>query len=327
MKKYLLAIPIAALFIGGYIYLNPKPTEPITSSENPDLRCHSLEDIDNFFTTEKRFWALAHRNIPTVTLSEIESGKYDRSYVFVDAWITSVDTWTTSAGDISFVDVGALQQETGTKFENCYLILEFGGKDSPKYGAEVLQNLEEGEKIKYCAFVKNNSCSLESAYAVESLGIDTSIDVKAISQEVSEKAVVERERADEEEKKEEDEMLTESDATTNPLMKTRLQTKKFYSGDKSKILGSYGCISIEKDVLKTVTMDEFIEFAQNVVETATGLNWISIMCEDGTGIVFAGCETYCPMYGKIDEDGAILEGYKNIIWDDTSGTYTIQDIE
>ena len=100
-----------------------------------------------------------------------------------------------------------------------------------------------------------------------------------------------------------------------------------YSGDKSKVLGSYGYIEISKAVLKTVTMDEFIEFVQNVVKTSSGLNWITIMCEDGTGIGFTGCDIYCPTYGKIDEDGALLEGYKNIIWDEASGTYTVEDFQ
>lgn len=112
---------------------------------------------------------------------------------------------------------------------------------------------------------------------------------------------------------------SESDSS-NPLLNAQIVTAPVKSGDNSKTLGTYAYISIAKDILKTVTLEQFTEFAQTVVDNS-GYNWFSIICEDGTGICFSGSDIYYPSYGKLDTDGAITDGYGDITWDFDTNSY------
>lgn len=109
--------------------------------------------------------------------------------------------------------------------------------------------------------------------------------------------------------------------SSNPLLNAQVVTAPVKSGDNSKTLGTYAYISISKDILKSVTLEQFTEFAQTVVDNS-GYNWFSIICEDGTGICFSGSDIYYPSYGKLDTDGAITDGYGDITWDFDTNSYT-----
>lgn len=116
--------------------------------------------------------------------------------------------------------------------------------------------------------------------------------------------------------------LSESSSdSSNPLLNAQVVTAPVKSGDNSKTLGTYAYISISKDILKSVTLEQFTEFAQTVVDNS-GYNWFSIICEDGTGICFSGSDIYYPSYGKLDTDGAITDGYGDITWDFDTNSYT-----
>ena len=120
----------------------------------------------------------------------------------------------------------------------------------------------------------------------------------------------------------EDNSSVQSDAdSSNPLLNAQVVTATVKSGDNSKTLGTYAYISIAKDILKTVTLEQFTEFAQTVVDNS-GYNWFSIICEDGTGICFSGSDIYYPSYGKLDTDGAITDGYGDITWDFNTNSYS-----
>ena len=109
--------------------------------------------------------------------------------------------------------------------------------------------------------------------------------------------------------------------SSNPLLNAQVVIAPVKSGDNSKTLGTYAYISISKDILKSVTLEQFTEFAQTVVDNS-GYNWFSIICEDGTGICFSGSDIYYPSYGKLDTDGAITDGYGDITWDFDTNSYT-----
>lgn len=109
--------------------------------------------------------------------------------------------------------------------------------------------------------------------------------------------------------------------SSNPLLNAQVVTAPVKSGDNSKTLGTYAYISISKAILKAVTLEQFTEFAQTVVDNS-GYNWFSIICEDGTGICFSGSDIYYPSYGKLDTDGAITDGYGDITWDFDTNSYT-----
>lgn len=71
---------------------------------------------------------------------------------------------------------------------------------------------------------------------------------------------------------------------------------------------NYACITLSKDEIKSITEEDYKEFLEIVQEYAEKeYNWFSILFGDGTGITFPGCMTYVANYGKVDDEGALLE--------------------
>lgn len=106
----------------------------------------------------------------------------------------------------------------------------------------------------------------------------------------------------------------------NPLLSATFSLDEVKSGVGDNVLGQYGYIKIDKKDLKAVTNEQFTEFAEQKVKNS-GLNWVAIICEDGTGICFAGSLSYLAEYGKIDTDGAILKSTGVIMLTDSGYTY------
>lgn len=89
----------------------------------------------------------------------------------------------------------------------------------------------------------------------------------------------------EEEKKESD----------NPLMNAKVIVNELGSGQ-------YATISIDLDIMKNITMEQYDEFCTSVV-SGSGYNWITIDFQDGTGLVFTGSNPVVATYSKIDMYG------------------------
>ena len=70
------------------------------------------------------------------------------------------------------------------------------------------------------------------------------------------------------------------------------------------VVGQRAHIRIMKSQLEEVTEENFREFAESVVKDS-GYNWVSIICDDGTGICFTGSNTIHADYGTIDNDGTV----------------------
>ena len=105
-------------------------------------------------------------------------------------------------------------------------------------------------------------------------------------------------------------------STSNPLMKAKLQTDDVLSGSGANI-GTYAYIKISKDDLEGITFEEYKEFIEERV--SSDYNWVSIICTDGTGIVFPGGDATLSYYGKFDADDTMGEVYGYIGMPD--GTY------
>lgn len=93
----------------------------------------------------------------------------------------------------------------------------------------------------------------------------------------------------------------------NLLLNCTVSTDDVMSGDRTNILGTYAYITVDKNTLKSVSEEDFSAFCDYVSDCS--YNWFSIICEDGTGIVFSGCDINMPTYGEVDSDGAILKSY------------------
>lgn len=113
---------------------------------------------------------------------------------------------------------------------------------------------------------------------------------------------------------------TPAEEIKNPLLSAAFSLDEVKSGIGNNVLGQYGYIKIDKKDLKTVTNEQFTEFVEQKVKDS-GLNWVAIICEDGTGICFAGSLSYFAEYGEVDTDGAILKSAGVIMLTDSGYTY------
>lgn len=88
--------------------------------------------------------------------------------------------------------------------------------------------------------------------------------------------------------------------TGNALMDTELKEAETKDG------ASYAYVNITKEKLKGITLEQFTEFTNTVVKDS-GYNWVSVICDDGTGLQYTGSQTMAVDYGKLDSDGCISE--------------------
>ena len=110
----------------------------------------------------------------------------------------------------------------------------------------------------------------------------------------------------------------------NFLLDCKVKTEDVKSGS-GDVIGQRAYVSVLKSELVDLTAENFAEFAETVVKDS-GYNWFTIKCDDGTGIVFPGSMYFVGDYGKLDDDGAILESYGTITLDE-NGTYTYEQAE
>lgn len=94
------------------------------------------------------------------------------------------------------------------------------------------------------------------------------------------------------------------------------------SGD---VIGQRAYISVLKSKFETVTEENYKEFVESVVKDS-GYNWFTIKCDDGTGVCFPGSMYHVGDYGKLDDEGAILESYGTITLNENNG-YTYEQAE
>lgn len=86
-----------------------------------------------------------------------------------------------------------------------------------------------------------------------------------------------------------------------------------------KEVGRYAYIRIMKSQLQEITAENYEEFVAARVDGAS-YNWVSIVCDDGTGICFAGCSTITADYGNLGDDKTVSEVLGSITLDD-GGAY------
>lgn len=107
----------------------------------------------------------------------------------------------------------------------------------------------------------------------------------------------------------------------NPLTTAEVKTADVMNGFKTERIGTRAYIEVSKDVLKTVTLEQYTEFVDTVVKDKD-YNWFSIICEDGTGITFPGSMGIVADYGAQDKDGTIIKSSGTIMLTDSGYAYT-----
>lgn len=99
-----------------------------------------------------------------------------------------------------------------------------------------------------------------------------------------------------------------SDAPTptvsNPLMEAEFFTADVMNGLGTEKIGEWGYIQIAKSDMANMTGNQLTEFCQNKCDNS-GLNWIGIIFEDGTGLHITPGSWFVQMdYGTIDVETA-----------------------
>lgn len=92
----------------------------------------------------------------------------------------------------------------------------------------------------------------------------------------------------------------------NPLMDHEFSVEDVMNGTGDTVLGQYAVIRILQAEFDSMTSENLQEFAEKRVE-GSGYNWVSIIVTGGNGICFPGSDTSFAEYGKLDEDGSLLE--------------------
>lgn len=109
----------------------------------------------------------------------------------------------------------------------------------------------------------------------------------------------------------------------NVLMDYELTVKDVKNGTGDSVIGKRAYIRIMKTQLAEITPENFVEFVESRVRDS-GYNWVSIVCDDGTGICFPSSMVQVADYGKLDADGSIVESYGTISLAE-DGTYSYSE--
>lgn len=94
--------------------------------------------------------------------------------------------------------------------------------------------------------------------------------------------------------------------SSNPLIAADLQTQYVLNGSETAVIGQYAYIKIAKTTLQGITEEEYRDFCTTIVEDSI-YNWVSIICDDGTGIQFTGSQYIWATYGTITYEGVITD--------------------
>lgn len=123
------------------------------------------------------------------------------------------------------------------------------------------------------------------------------------TQPASEKKV-ETETSVETEAETEKNVETESQSeepASNILLDAKVKTEDVKNGSGTDTVGTRAYIKAKKADLKNISADDFSAFCDYV--KTCDYNWFTIVCDDGTGIVFNGCDVSIIQYGELDDTG------------------------
>lgn len=92
------------------------------------------------------------------------------------------------------------------------------------------------------------------------------------------------------------------------------------NGFGTEVIGKRAYIIMPKEVLQEITEEEYATFVETSVD-GSGYNWFSIICDDGTGINFAGSFSAFGTYGELDNEGCITKALGYITLTETGYLY------
>ena len=106
----------------------------------------------------------------------------------------------------------------------------------------------------------------------------------------------------------------------NYLVSLPIHTADVWNGSKTEIIGEYAYIEADKEIIQSMSEEEFYTFAKNIVD-GSGYNWFTIDFGDSTGIQFAGSIMSFATYGEIDAERCITSSIGYIFVSEEAVTY------
>lgn len=94
---------------------------------------------------------------------------------------------------------------------------------------------------------------------------------------------------------------TESQSESNILLNAKVKTEEVKNGSGTDTVGTRAYVKVKKAALKNISKDDFSAFCDYV--KTCDYNWFTVSCDDGTGIVFNGCDVSIIQYGELDDTG------------------------
>lgn len=231
------------------------------------------------FNSEGDLWDYLESTYPITSVDAVNSGQYANNYVIMDSIVqnVSIDQITSYVKcDMYFTTSTG---ESHQKYFACFYTEE----DLQKYGCisgqQYLSSMQNGDVFRICYYINSDN----SFGAMNMLAIKRTANGETPATEAP-----------------------ASNSADSRLKNATVFTADVYNGTGTEIIGQRAYIIFPKDALKEITAEGYSQFLGSTVKDS-GYNWFSIICDDGTGINFAGSMSSFATYGEVDSEGCITK--------------------
>lgn len=262
----------------------------VTEASKPNINLKT-----DFFDSDESFWECAINEYST-DFQQIRDGNIKFQYVVVDGIIASCKY--TDNGKVKLV-VGYQMGDGSYQFFEDYVDTT---KSSIRYGADLFNTLLTNDTVRVCVWVINSDfLDYGNLVAIQKTGHTDNFVQEYIANAESESVT---------------DQSSNSNSTDSRLKNATIFTADVYNGTSTEVIGQRAYIILPKDALKEITAEGYSQFVSSAVKDS-GYNWFSIICDDGTGINFAGCSSAFATYGEMDSEGSITDpiGYISLTED------------
>ena len=100
-------------------------------------------------------------------------------------------------------------------------------------------------------------------------------------------------------------LISSNSSNNNAILNPdNIKINTVMNGLGTKPIGTRAELTVDKDSVKNLSDQDFDSFIETEI-AGKEYNWFTIMFNDGTGIIFTGCDTTLPVYGKVDKEGML----------------------
>lgn len=298
-KKLLLA-GIMAIFLCGCSspgYSNQSQAQPENSMQVTESTTSDINLKTESFDSESSFWECASEKYST-EFQDVRDGNIKFQYAVVDGIIANCSS--TGDGKVKIVVGYQMGDESYQFFEDSINV----ENSDIRYGKELLNTLVTNDTVRVCVWVVNSDfLDYGNLVAIQKTGHIDNFVQNYISESES--------------KTKHDQL---SDSADSRLKNASVFTADVYNGSSTEAIGQRAYIILTKSDLQEITAEGYSQFVSSVVKDS-GYNWFSIICDDGTGINFAGSSSAFATYGKLDNEGGIIEPIGYITLTENGYTY------